>query len=153
MFYIGKQGVKWSKTLRGFAIARGSLRPWVVGISLGATYASANLFMGVPGWAYKWGECVLWWNLGCFAITWLGVIVFAKKFWHFGQRHGGAITLPDWLSITFQSDFLRVAVAILVLFNMFYIAGQTIGIATLFEQVFGVEEAGMECIAVDKIRE
>ncbi len=138
MLWIGKEGYKHSKTLKLFSIARGEARPWMVGMCFAATYASANLFLGVPGWAYSYGEPVLWWTLGCFGCTWLGLLVFGRKFWQFGQQLGGAITLPEWLGLRYQSEFLRIGVALLSMFNIYYILGQNIGLATMFETSLGI---------------
>src|SRR5690625_5400945 len=63
--WLGKRGSVHSKSMKGFAIAKGKVSPWLVGISFGASYASANLFIGVPGWAYTYGAPVLWYSLGC----------------------------------------------------------------------------------------
>lgn len=141
MLLIGKLGSKSASTMAGFAIAKGSVKPWWLGICFGATYASANLFIGVPGWAYSYGECVLWWTWGCFGLSWLGIIFLARKFWKFGQEAGGAISLADWLGIRYNSQALRLGVAVMGLFSIYYILGQNVGIATLFESMLGVPYA------------
>jgi sodium/pantothenate symporter len=138
MIWIGKLGVEKSKDMAGFAIAKGQARPWMAGICFGATFASANLFMGVPGWAYTTGEPVLWWAAdGNFGI-WIAIILLAKKFWKFGQEAGGSITLADWFQIRYRSKFLSVGVALLSLLSVTYIAGQTVGMGTIFESILKI---------------
>ncbi|WP_181347592.1 sodium:solute symporter family protein [Thalassobacillus sp. CUG 92003] len=139
--WIGKRGAKYSRSMRGFATARGRVNPWIVGSSFAATYASANLFIGVPGLAYEYGTAVLWYTLGCFGVSWIGLLLFAKTFWKYGKRMGGVSTLPEWLGKRYNSKLLQVIVALLVLFNVYYIVGQNVGLATIFETVLGVPYA------------
>jgi len=135
--YLGRVGAKASQTMEGFSIAKGAVKPWMLGVCFGATYASANLFIGVPGWAYSFGESVLWWTWGCFALSWIALILLTKKFWQIGQLSGGSLTLADWLGNRYNSNFLRVGVALLWLLGIYYIAGQTVGMGTLFETTLG----------------
>lgn len=136
--WLGKKGATHSGTMKGFAIAKGKVKPWIVGVSFGTSYASANLFLGVPGWAYTYGISTLWYTIGCFGVTWIGLLLFTKKFWRQGQRNGGSLTLPQWLGDRYNSKSLQVLVALLVLFNIYYIVGQNVGLATMFETVIGI---------------
>lgn len=135
MIWIGRLGMKRSQDMKGFAIARGQLKPWMVGICFGATFASANLFMGVPGWAYTTGEPVLWWAVAGNGAIWIAIVLLSKKFWKFGQEAGGSITLADWFRIRYRSRFLSVAVALLSILAITYIAGQTVGMGTIFQSI------------------
>lgn len=136
--WLGKKGAAHSGTMKGFAIAKGKVKPWIVGVSFGTSYASANLFLGVPGWAYTYGASTLWYTIGCFGVTWIGLLLFTKKFWRQGQKNGGSLTLPQWLGDRYNSKALQVLVALLVLFNIYYIVGQNVGLATMFETVIGI---------------
>ena len=136
--WLGRKGAAHSGSMKGFAIARGKVKPSIIGISFGASYASANLFLGVPGWAYTYGLSTLWYTIGCFGITWLGLLLFTKTFWRYGQKNGGSLTLPQWLGNRYNSKTLQVLVALLVLFNIYYIVGQNVGLATMFETVIGI---------------
>lgn len=136
--WLGKKGAVHSGSMKGFAIAKGKVKPSVVGISFGASYASANLFLGVPGWAYTYGLSTLWYTIGCFGVTWIGLLLFTKTFWRHGQKNGGSLTLPQWLGNRYNSKILQVLVALLVLFNIYYIVGQNVGLATMFETVVGI---------------
>lgn len=136
--WIGKVGARYSRTMRGFATAKGKVNPWLVGMSFAASYASANLFIGVPGLAYTYGTPVLWYTLGCFGMSWIGLVLFAKRFWSFSEKKGGVSTLPEWLGQRYNSKTLQVLVSLLILFNIYYIVGQNVGLATIFETVIGV---------------
>ncbi|PYZ95984.1 sodium:pantothenate symporter [Alteribacter lacisalsi] len=136
--WIGKRGISHSKTMAGFATAKGSVSPIIVGASFAATYSSVNLFIGVPGLAYQYGTSVLWYTLGCFGVSWIALLLIAKKFWKFSQGQGGVLTLPEWLGKRYKSKVLQVLVALLILFNVYYIVGQNVGLATIFETIVGI---------------
>lgn len=136
--WIGKKGKAHSNSMNGFATARGKVSPWLVGASFATSYASANLFIGVPGLAYEYGTSVLWYTLGCFGVSWIALLLFAKTFWRYGKKFGRVSTLPEWLGKRYNSKALQVLVTILILFNVYYIVGQNVGLATIFETVIGI---------------
>ncbi|PWU70190.1 sodium:solute symporter family protein [Gracilibacillus dipsosauri] len=136
--WIGKRGSAHSKSMNGFATARGKVNPWLVGASFAASYSSANLFIGVPGLAYQYGTSVLWYTLGCFGVSWVALLLFTKTFWRYGKKFGRVSTLPEWLGKRYNSRALQVLVTILILFNVYYIVGQNVGLATIFETVIGI---------------
>lgn len=136
--WIGQRGRQHSNSMNGFATARGKVSPWLVGASFATSYASANLFIGVPGLAYEYGTSVLWYTLGCFGVSWIALLLFAKTFWRYGKKFGRVSTLPEWLGKRYNSKTLQVLVTILILFNVYYIVGQNVGLATIFETVIGI---------------
>ena len=136
--WIGKRGNRFSKSMTGFATARGKVNPWIIGASFAASYSSANLFIGVPGLAYQYGTAVLWYTLGCFGVSWIALLLFAKTFWRYSKKFGGVATLPEWLGRRYNSKALQVLVSLLILFNIYYIVGQNVGLATIFETVLNI---------------
>ncbi|MCP3028571.1 sodium:solute symporter family protein [Halobacillus sp. A5] len=136
--WIGKKGRAHSQSMAGFATARGKVSPWLVGASFATSYASANLFIGVPGLAYQYGTAVLWYTLGCFGVSWIGLLLFAKTFWRYGKKLGRVSTIPEWLGKRYNSKALQILVSLLILFNVYYIVGQNVGLATIFETVIGI---------------
>lgn len=138
IIWIGKKGKRHSNSMSGFATARGKVNPVIVGGSFAASYASANLFIGVPGLAYQYGTSVLWYTLGCFGVSWIGLLLFAKTFWRYSKKFGGVSSLPEWLGRRYNSKTLQVLVAVLILFNVYYIVGQNVGLATIFESVLSI---------------
>ncbi len=136
--WIGNKGKVYSKTMKGFATAEGKVAPWIVGASFSATFASANLYLGVPGLAYQYGFSVFWYILGAFGVAWIGLLLLAKNFWRQHKRSGGVSTLPEWLGKRYNSKPLQVIVSLLLLFNIYYIVGQNVGMATIFETITGI---------------
>lgn len=138
LVYFGYDGWKHSNSLRDFVLGSRKLNGTIVGVSFGATYASANMFMGVPGMAYTNGTPALWWSTIGFGLPFVALALFAKRFWLLSQLGLGDMTLPEWIATRYDSPFLRAGTAVLSLFLVFYIVGQGVGAATMFETLFGI---------------
>ncbi|MFB6143758.1 MAG: hypothetical protein ABEJ98_00465, partial [Candidatus Nanohaloarchaea archaeon] len=65
----------------GYISGDSRIKGWIVGVSFGATYASANMFMGVPGMAYEFGTPVLWWTALGFGLPFLALVLFSRRFY------------------------------------------------------------------------
>lgn len=139
LLFLGYEGYRKTEALDEYALGAGNLRAWWIGLSFGATYASANMFIGVPGFAYASGTAGLWWIAVFTGLPFIGIALVAKRFYRFGNVGGNRdITLSDWLGRRFDSPFLRVSSGVISLLLAFYVAGQIIGAGTLLERIFGV---------------
>jgi Na+/proline symporter len=139
LLYLGYEGYRKTEVLDDFAAGSGRIKAWWIGLSFGATYASANMFIGVPGFAYSAGTPGLWWIAVFTGLPFIGIVLIAKRFYKFGDLGDSRdITLPDWLGTRFNSPFLRVSSGIISLLLAFYVAGQVIGAGTMFERVFEI---------------
>ena len=131
VIYVGFIGSKKIKGLSDFAVASESMGPISLGLAFAASFFSAATFLGYVGYAYAWGASALWIFLAIFGGSTLGFIVIAK-----GVRDSNtkikALSLPDWLGEMYKSDFLRALVSIIVMIQMFYVAGQLSAGGTLF---------------------
>ncbi|MBU5266946.1 sodium:solute symporter family transporter [Virgibacillus proomii] len=147
MFILGLVSAKKTKNIRDFAIGSG-LGPYVLGLSFSATYLSAATFLGYPGWSYDWGLSNLWLFLAIIGGGPIGVIMVAKKARKLNQQQQ-SLSLPDWLGDFYNSDILRVGSGIILLFNVFYIAGQFVAGARIFEYLLDIPYTmGLVAIAV-----
>jgi sodium/proline symporter len=139
LLYLGYDGFKNTNGLTSYAIGSGNLKPWWIGLSFSVTYASANMFIGVPGFAYSTGTPALWWIAVFTGLPFIGLALVAKRFYDFGDLDSNRdVTLPDWLARRFDSPFLRIASGLITLLLAFYVAGQVIGAGTLLERFFGI---------------
>jgi len=139
LIFIGYDGYNKTSILKEYAIGSGRLKPWWIGLSFSVTYASANMFIGVPGFAYSSGTPALWWIAVFTGLPFIGLAIVAKRFYDFGDIEDSRdVTLPDWLARRFNSPFLRIASGLITVLLTFYVAGQVIGAGTLLERVFGV---------------
>src|SRR5690625_3082896 len=132
MGWLGYLATKRTKSMSDFAIGDASLGPIVLGLSFTATALSAATFLGYPGWSYEWGLSNMWIYLALLGAGPLGILVVAKRArkLNISQK---SLSLPDWLGDYYNSDFLRVGSAIIMLFNIFYIAAQFAAGAMIFE--------------------
>lgn len=138
LVYFGYNGWKSSNSLRDFVLGSKNINGFVVGLSFGATYASANMFMGVPGMAYTHGTPALWWSTIGFGMPFIALAVFAKRFWLMSKLGVGDMTLPEWMAKRYDSPYIRAGASVLTMFLVFYIVGQFVGAATMFETLFDV---------------
>ncbi len=136
VFFLASRNTRVA-SLDEFLISRGNLNAYVLGFSFAASYASVSIFMGISGWAYNWGEAVLFYQAGVWLCTLAGLCVFAYGFRKIAEKHN-PLSLADWIGKRYDSAFLRTGVSILTLWNVFYIAGQFIGGAVILETFFGL---------------
>ncbi|UJL45430.1 sodium:pantothenate symporter [Virgibacillus sp. NKC19-16] len=123
MFGIGYIASKKTKTMSDFAIASSGLGPVVLGLSFSATALSAATFMGYPAYSYTWGFSNLWIMLAIIIGASSGVLIVAKRAKKINTKQK-SLSLSDWLGDFYNSDIIRVGTAIIMLFNIFYIASQ-----------------------------
>ncbi|MDO5535273.1 MAG: hypothetical protein Q4F65_11550 [Propionibacteriaceae bacterium] len=148
MAYLGWLGYKKTNTVSDFAIAGGQMGPVVLGLAFAATFFSAATFVGYTGWAYGWGLSSLWIVLTLILASPMGLIVVAKRVRESNIKQG-SLSLPDWLGDRYGSNFVRVAVALATMFNLFYIAAQFSAGALVFQQYLGVPYLfGLTVIAI-----
>lgn len=139
---------KKTTTMADFAIAGAKIGPVTLGLAFAATFFSAATFVGYTGWAYQWGLSTLWIFLTLIFASPLGLILVAKRAREMNTAQG-SLSLPDWLGDRYGSDFVRVSVALITLFNLFYIGAQFSAGALVFNQLLGVPYiVGLLVIAV-----
>lgn len=137
ILWLGYLGYKRTTGIADFAIAGSKLGPVVLGLAYAATFFSAATFVGYSGWAYNWGFSSMWIFLTLILASPLGLIVVAKRARE-ANIEQGSLSLPDWLGDRYGSDFMRVGVALVTLFNIFYIGAQFTAGALIFELLLGV---------------
>lgn len=146
--FLGYLGYKKTVTIADFAIAGSTMGPVMLGLAFAATFFSAATFVGYTGWAYSWGLPTLWIFLTLILASPLGLILVAKRAREMNIEQG-SLSLPDWLGDRYDSDFVRVGVALVVLFNLFYIAAQLSAGALIFNELLNVPYTlGLIIIAV-----
>ena len=148
LVWLGYLGYKKTVTIADFAITGSTMGPVMLGLAFAATFFSAATFVGYTGWAYSWGLSTLWIFLTLILASPLGLILIAKRAREMNIEQG-SLSLPDWLGDRYGSDFVRVGVALVVLFNLFYIAAQLSAGALIFNELLNVPYTiGLVIIAV-----
>lgn len=138
MLVLGYLGWKRTENIADFAIASEQLGPYMLGAAFAATFFSASTFVGYVGWAYDFGYSFLWLYLSLVSASPIALIVFAKRVRR-TNVHMGSVSLPDWIGEFYDSNLLRVGIALAMFFNLFYIAGQLTAGAQIFQVLLGWE--------------
>jgi Na+/proline symporter len=132
--YLGQQRVK---TADDFATARGGYGPWFLAFAFAATTASGATFLGLPGIAYDVGVSSGWYiflyPVGVYGGVMLCMTLISRAGNSFGSR-----TIPEYLGDRYQSDALRILVAVFSLMLFFYLAGQLVSGLVMFETMLGL---------------
>ncbi len=120
-----------------FATARGSYGPLFLALAFAASTASGATFLGSPGLAYEWGLASIW---GAFLYpigVYLGVLLAMRLVSTAGNRFGSR-SIPEYLGDRYQSDGVRLLVAVFSLVLFFYIAGQLVSGLVIFQTMLGL---------------
>jgi sodium/proline symporter len=128
----------WQQTddMADFAIAGETLGPYVLGAAFAATFFSAATFVGYVAWSYDFGYANIWIFLALLFASPLALVLFAKRVREINIGMG-AVSLPDWIGAYYNSQIMRVGVAIAVLFNFFYVGAQLTAGAQIFKVLLG----------------
>jgi sodium/pantothenate symporter len=136
--YLGWMGHKRTKDFGSFAIGRGDLSPWVVGITLAASTASASTFIINPGFIYvdglsAWMHIVPGTALGF--CTMLAALSF--RFRRIGAE-SGALTIPHWIGRRYRSGAFALYFAVVNLLAVAFVVLLVGGISIVMQRVLGV---------------
>jgi cation/acetate symporter len=102
-------------------------------------YFSAASFLGVAGAVYASGLDGVWFGVG-FAGGFVPLLLFTAS----PLRRFGEYTLPDYFAARFESTGIRlVAVAMVQLIVLFYLAPQMVGAGTVWEMLVGERVLGL----------
>ncbi len=134
--YLGQQKVK---TADDFATARGGYGPWFLAFAFAATTASGATFLGLPGIAYDVGLSSMWYIFLYPVGVYVGVMLCMTLISRAGNSFGSR-TIPEYLGDRYQSDTLRIMVAVFSLMLFFYLAGQLVSGLVMFETMLGLSE-------------
>ena len=137
MLVCGAIGARRVRSGDDFATARGGYGPLFLALAMTATTASGATFLGVPGLAYEFGVSTLWYALLYPVAVYVGVAFCFATISHSGHAWGSR-SIPEYMGDRYQSDALRVALALFSLVLLFYLAGQLISGAVMFQKLLGV---------------
>jgi len=135
---MGVYGMRKTKTEEDFAVARGAYGPFMLAFAFAATIASGATFMSLPGMAYSKGFATLWYPAVYPPAIILGMVLAVKLIKRAGDRFKSN-SLPEFMGQRYNSDFLRIAFALLSLLLVFYISAQVVAAATMFEVLLGLK--------------
>lgn len=136
--YLGWLGYRRTKGFSSFALGDGDLTPFVVGVTLAASTASAATFIINPGFTYvegfsAWFHMVIGTGIGF--VTMLYILSF--KFRRIGQKNG-ALTIPDWIGKRYQSRAFALYFSILNLLSFAFVVLLVGGISIVMQPLLDV---------------
>ncbi|MEM7542803.1 MAG: sodium:pantothenate symporter [Pseudomonadota bacterium] len=138
MFAFGYVGMRRVKNSDDFATARASYGPLFLAFALTATTASGATFLGIPAIGYKAGFPALWYSCIYPLGVYFGLLICLK-----GIRRAGAAfgtrSMPEYLGDRFDSEAIRIVVALFSMLLLFYLAGQLLAGAVLFTSMMGID--------------
>ena len=119
MLGIGLYTQKKIKHADDFATARGSYGPFFLALAFAASTASGATFLGTPALSYEWGLAAQWSNFLYPIGVYFGVLISMRLVASVGDRFGNR-SIPEYLGDRYQSDGIRILVALLSLILFFY---------------------------------
>jgi sodium/pantothenate symporter len=143
LYLIGTSALAWmghKKTtdIESFSIGSGEMNPWVVGITLAASIASAATFVINPGFVYVHGVAALM-HFGVAAGLGIavGLIAMSTGFRKVGARYK-AITMPQWVGERYGSRAMAVYFAAMNLLSITFMVLIVGGLSLVMQRTIGL---------------
>ncbi len=137
MIGFGYLGMRHVKTSDDFSTARGEYGMWFLAFAMTATTASGATFLGIPGLGYRFGFPALGYALVYPFAVYLGVWLCFKQVQKAGNNFSNR-SIPEFMGDRYQSEAMRVIVALFSMVLMFYLAAQLLAGLVMFEQMLGL---------------
>lgn len=138
MLAFGFVGMRRVRSSDDFATARGGYGPLFLAFALTATAASGGTFIGIPAIAYTSGFSALWYAFIYPIGLYFGLLLCLRGIRRAGANFGSR-SMPEYLGDRFDSEALRICVALFSMLLMFYLAGQLLAGAVMFNRMMGIE--------------
>ena len=137
--YLGWLGYRNTRNSEDYLIGGRGMGSFIMALSYGATFISASAIVGFGGVSAAYGMGIQWL---CFLNMFVGVVI---AFILFGKRtrslsvHLDARSFPQFLGNVYQSRFIRLFMALVIILGMpLYAAVVLKGGAVFIEQIFQV---------------
>lgn len=136
--WLGWKGGQKTGDFKSFAIGAGNMHPFVVGVTLAASTASASTFIINPGFIYVDGFSA-WFHIvpsiGIGLMVMLTVLSF--RFRRLGSE-AGAVTIPDWIGKRYGNRWFALYFAALSLLLFAFVVLLVGGISIVMQSLLGV---------------
>ena len=138
MLIFGVIGMRRVRSSDDFATARRGYGPLFLAFALTATTASSGTFIGLPAIAYTAGFSALWYAFMFPIAVYLGLAICLRGVRRAGEAFGTR-SMPEYLGDRFDSDALRICVSLFSMLLLFYLGGQLLGGAVMFNKMMGID--------------
>lgn len=137
-FWLAWLGHKRTDGIESFAIGKGNMNPFVVGITLAASIASTATFVINPGFVYVHGISALIHLAGSVGLGLIvGLVTMSTGFRRLGAKNQ-ALTLPQWLGTRYQSRRLAVVFAVINLLSLSFVVLIIGGLSIVMQKTLGL---------------
>lgn len=138
-FWLAWLGHKRTDGIESFAIGRGNMNPFVVGVTLAASIASTATFVINPGFVYVHGVSALIHLAGAVGLGLVvGLTTMSTGFRRLGATHR-ALTLPQWIGERYGSRRLSVLFACVNLLSLSFVVLILGGLSIVMQQTLGLD--------------
>lgn len=138
MIGFGYLGMRQVQNSDDFSTARGGYGMWFLAFAMTATTASGATFLGIPGLGYRFGLPALGYALVYPFAVYLGVWLCFRQVQKAGNAFGNR-SIPEFIGDRYQSEALRIIVAVFSIVLLFYLAAQLLAGLVMFEQMLGLD--------------
>jgi sodium/pantothenate symporter len=149
--WLGWVGHRRTADFSSFAIGRGDLSPFVVGVTLAASTASAATFIINPGFIYVHGVAA-WMHF--VPATWLGfctmLVLLSFRFRRIGER-SGALTIPHWIGQRYRSRAFALYFALINLLAVAFAVLIVGGISIVMQRLLGISNVAALLIVLTSV--
>jgi len=136
--YLAWLGFKKTKDFNSFAIGTGDMSPFVVGITLAASTASAATFIINPGFIYVHGLAAFMHFVVSVGLGFcLMLVLLSFRFRRLGEQNH-ALTLPHWIGERFGSKGFALYFAVVNLFAVAFVVLIVGGLSIVMQQLLGL---------------
>ena len=138
--YLGFKGYKQTKTSADYLVAGRDTHPFIMALSYGATFISTAAIVGFGGVAAWLGNSLLWLTVfNIFIGIFVAFVFFGNPTRKMGYRLN-AHTFPEFLAKRFDSKFIQIFGAIIILLFMpLYATAVLIGGTQFIALYFGAD--------------
>lgn len=138
-FWLAWLGHKRTDDIESFAIGRGNMNPFVVGVTLAASIASTATFVINPGFVYVHGMSALIHLAGAVGLGLIvGLVTMSTGFRRLGAEHQ-ALTLPQWIGNRYGSRRLAVVFAVINLLSLSFVVLIIGGLSIVMQKTLGLD--------------
>jgi sodium/pantothenate symporter len=140
VMWLSWVGMRKTNDAASFAIGRGDMNPYLIGITLAASISSTATFVINPGFVYVHGlsayiHYAVAGSLGILA----AFLLLTRRFLRLG-RSGAALTIPGWIYARYQHGGLRLLFALLNLMSIAFVVLILVGCSYLVTGLFPVSQ-------------
>lgn len=134
MLVLGYFGSKKATDSTSYATSKGDVSVFNVSITFAATFASAGTFLGVAGQGFAYGVTNIWFWASQWTSAGIIMALIARRYRKMNMNKNSA-TVADWIADRYDSQGLRVWLAVVSLAQIAFIASQLVGAGVIINQM------------------